>query len=176
MNTQFNDDLIISQALSILEARLQDKPYKFEESAHAKSYLRLHYSGRQREEFNILFMDSENRLIANETMSLGTHNQAAIYTREAVRASIKYNASYAILAHNHPNHNSDPSEADMEVTDLLGQALALVGCQVVDHLVVGEKDVSSIRELDIAGKLNKPSKKHARFDSLKDMLAQHFPH
>ncbi|EQD44240.1 DNA repair protein RadC, partial [mine drainage metagenome] len=68
----------------------------------------------------------------------GTLDGCSVPPREVVRAVIACNAAAVILYHNHPSGISEPSGADVALTQVLKQALDLVGCRVLDHLVAGE--------------------------------------
>ena len=112
-----------------------------------RDFLRLRLNGSlQREVFAVLFLDSQNQLIAFEEPFLGTIDSAAVYPREIVRAALMHNAAAVILAHNHPSGNAIPSKADIQLTIQLRDALALIGTRVLDHMIVGGAEVSSMAE------------------------------
>ncbi|EQD53731.1 DNA repair protein RadC [mine drainage metagenome] len=73
-------------------------------------------------------------MIAFEELFQGTIDGASVPPREVVRACIKHNAAAVILAHNHPSGVSEPSAADVALTQTLKQALDLIGVRVLDHL------------------------------------------
>lgn len=147
MNTsQPDDDAVIHRALAILEARLRKHEHEFHNPTDVKSYLRLHYRNHEHEEFNVLFLSNENKLIANECMARGTLDQAAVYPREVAKTALKLNAASIILAHNHPEGGSMPSDPDKQMTKHMSQALGLVGVRVLDHMVVGTQGVHSFAQ------------------------------
>jgi len=112
-----------------------------------RDFLRLRLNGSlQREVFAVLFLDSQNQLIAFDEPFLGTIDSAAVYPREIVRAALMHNAAAVILAHNHPSGNAIPSKADIQLTIQLRDALALIGTRVLDHMIVGGAEVSSMAE------------------------------
>jgi len=98
------------------------------------------------EVFACLFMDNHLRLIRFEILFYGTIHSAAIYPREIVKRGLAHNASYIILAHNHPSGIPMPSHADKEVTVLIKQALHLIDIEVVDHIIVGNPTHFSFAE------------------------------
>lgn len=100
-------------------------------------YLAMHFAGKQREEFLLLMLDSQHRLMATETLAVGTINAATLYPREVVRAVMSANAASVILAHNHPSGLPEPSAADRAITSRLVDALSLIDVRVLDHVVVG---------------------------------------
>lgn len=108
-----------------------DAPHK------AREYVALHLAGLPHEEFALLLLDAQHRLIRLQTMSRGTLTQTSVYPREVVKAALACNAGAVILAHNHPSGAAEPSRADELLTQTLKSALALVDVRVLDHLVVG---------------------------------------
>ncbi len=101
----------------------------------------------QREQFLALFLDNQNRLLADEVLFMGTINQAAVYPREVVKRALHHNAAALIVAHNHPSGVTTPSTADREITRRLATALELVEVKLLDHFIVGEGEVVSLAEL-----------------------------
>ena len=94
----------------------------------------------------MLWLDNQHRLIAYDTLFLGTINTITVHPREIVKAGLKHNAAAAILAHNHPSGLAEPSHADRQMTERLKNALELVDIRLLDHLVVGGMDVISFAE------------------------------
>ena len=111
-----------------------------------RDYLRAQLRHRQREVFSVLFLDSQNRLIAYEEIFQGTIDGASVYPREVVKQALARNAAAVIFAHNHPSGVAEPSQADRRITQRLQDALALVDVRVLDHLVVGEGEPVSFAE------------------------------
>ncbi|MBP0600783.1 DNA repair protein RadC [Herbaspirillum sp. LeCh32-8] len=109
-------------------------------------YLKLLFKNKGHECFIVLFLDVRNRLISTEEMFRGTLSQASVYPREVVKAALARNAAAVILAHNHPSGDPRPSQADVELTAMLKQALGLVEVQVLDHFVVAGTRTHSFAE------------------------------
>ena len=142
--TASDDDAIVARALRILDARIRTGPV-FDNPARVKDYLRLYFANataQGREEFAVLFLDSQHRLISAETMFLGTLTQSSVYPREVVKAALAHNAAVVCLAHNHPSGAAEPSRADEMITRTLADTLRLVDVRVLDHFVVGSTIVS----------------------------------
>lgn len=93
-----------------------------------------------------LYLDSQYRLIRYEELARGTLNQASIYPREVVRSALRHHAAALILAHNHPSGVATPSQADLNLTQHLKRALALVDVQLLDHLIVTATQATSLAE------------------------------
>jgi DNA repair protein RadC len=93
-----------------------------------------------------LYLDQHERLIVFQEMFRGTVDRAVIHPREVVREALIRNASYVILAHNHPSGVVEPSAADEVSTQRLKEALGLVDVRLVDHLIIGDGPCYSFAE------------------------------
>ncbi|MGB1271587.1 MAG: RadC family protein [Endozoicomonas sp.] len=111
-----------------------------------RQYLQLHFQGVEREEFACLFLDTRHRVIALETLFQGTLGSATVHPREVVKQALYLNAASLILCHNHPSGDPQPSQADVDVTRRLTEALSLVDIKVLDHMVVGRGEILSMAE------------------------------
>lgn len=109
-------------------------------------YLHAHLGDRQQEVFCCLFLDNRHRVLAFEELFQGTINGTAVYAREVVRRALAHNAAAVILVHNHPSGVAEPSRADEALTTRLKEALALVEVRVLDHIVVGDRELVSFSE------------------------------
>lgn len=112
-----------------------------------KQYLLARLRHCQREVFGVLFLDSQHRLIKYEELFQGTVNSAHIYPREVIKAVLKHNAAAIILAHNHPSGVAKPSQADRQITQDISQILKALDVRVLDHMIVGDAEVSSFAEM-----------------------------
>ena len=111
-----------------------------------RTYLSAQLRHQPHEIFAVLFLDCQNRLIAYDEIFFGTIDGASVYPREVVKKALARNAAAAILAHNHPSGFAEPSQADQHITRRLQEALDLVGVRVIDHMIVGDKEVVSFAE------------------------------
>lgn len=109
----------------------------------AGNFLLSKMTGLQREVFSCLFLDNQHHIIVYEELFQGTINQAPVFPREIARKALQHNAAAVILAHNHPSGVAEPSFADKEITKTIKQALNLLDIQVLDHFVVGSREVYS---------------------------------
>lgn len=136
----------IRKALTLLKRQLREPGASFTSTTAARDWLRLQLATSEREEFTVLFLDNQHRLIAHETLFTGTLNQTQIHPREVVKSGLKHNCAAVIVAHCHPSGLAEPSKADRQVTTRLQQALELVDIRLLDHLVVGGMDIVSFSE------------------------------
>ena len=98
------------------------------------------------EVFAVLFLDSQNQLIALEELFRGTLSQTSVYPREVVLRALHHHSSAVILAHNHPSGQVRPSASDQQLTHTLKAALALVDVNVLDHIIVAPGAALSMAE------------------------------
>lgn len=126
---------VLEMARRALNEQLQ-QPIALSSPGAVRDYLRLTLGSQPREVFMALWLDSQNRLIATDTLFAGTLSQTAVYPREVVKTALERNAAGVIFAHNHPSGVAEPSRADTQLTAALKQSLQLVEVTVVDHFVV----------------------------------------
>ena len=91
-----------------------------------------------------LYLNSHNRVIRDEVISIGTINSNMIHPREVFRPAIESNAAAVILAHNHPSGEVTPSEEDIEITKQLVQAGKIMGISLLDHVIITKDAFASI--------------------------------
>lgn len=111
-----------------------------------KHYVQMHLAHRAHEVFAVLFLDSQNRLIAMEEMFRGTLSQTSVYPREVALRALHHHAAAVILTHNHPSGSVQPSAADKALTSTLKSALALMDVRVLDHVIVAQGNTLSMAE------------------------------
>ena len=97
----------------------------------------------------MLFLDKRNQLIADELQQTGTVDHTPVYPREVVKRALELSATALILVHNHPSGDTTPSKADVEMTRAVDNALAALGVEVHDHVVIGRGRHSSFMSLGL---------------------------
>lgn len=121
----------------------QAKVVDIMESPHVvKELLRSKLQDQEHEVFAILYLDSNHGIMHFETLFKGTIDGAMVYPRVVIKKVLEHKATSVILAHNHPSGASDPSKADIAITDRLKKALNLIDVRVLDHFIVGHEIVS----------------------------------
>lgn len=100
----------------------------------------------QKEHFVCLFLNTKNRVIAQETLSMGSLNASIVHPREVFLAAIKRSSASIICVHNHPSGDPMPSPEDIELTDRLKEAGEIIGIDVLDHVVLGDRTFVSLKE------------------------------
>ena len=100
----------------------------------------------QQEHFQVLYLDTRNRLLGSETVYVGSLNASQVRVAEVFRDAVKRNCAAIIVAHNHPSGDPTPSPEDVQVTRQLVAAGNLLDIEVLDHLVIGQQRFVSLRE------------------------------
>jgi DNA repair protein RadC len=95
-----------------------------------------------------LLLDSRHRLIRRELVAVGTVNASRLSPRDVLAPALVAGATAVVVAHNHPSGDPAPSRADRQVTAALRQAAAVVGVDLVDHLILGRREHHSFREAE----------------------------
>jgi len=99
----------------------------------------------KKEKFIGLYLNSENRLVQEETISVGIFNQSLVGIREIFSPAITQGAAHFILVHNHPSGNPKPSEDDIKITGKISKAAKLLGIDFTDHVIIGGRQFFSFR-------------------------------
>lgn len=103
----------------------------------------------EKEEFHVLYLDSKNRLIFDETHQKGTIDQASVYPRDIIKNALDHNASSLILVHNHPSGDPTPSKADIDLTKEIHQIAKSLNISIHDHLIIGKSGHASFKSLGL---------------------------
>ena len=101
---------------------------------------------RRQEEFWVLYLDSQNRVLSERRITVGLLNSSLVHPREVFAPAIAVAAASLILAHNHPSGDPDPSPEDLDVTVQMVESGRLLGIPVRDHIVLGDTTFVSLLE------------------------------
>lgn len=131
-------------ALRLARADVMDKPV-LANWDRLMDYLNALMARERIEQFRVLYLDSRNRLLADETQGSGTVNHTPVYPREVVKRALEHHATAIILVHNHPSGDPTPSRADIEMTREIKSAAAALAIVLHDHVIVGNGKWLSFR-------------------------------
>lgn len=140
-----SEEDIMAMALKLTNRRLA-KRRALTSPREVRKYLSVKLAELEHEEFRVIFMNNKHRILAFETMFRGTIDGTSVHPREVVKMTLKLNAAAVVLVHNHPSGDAEPSRQDIQITRRLVDALALIDVRVLDHFIVGGKDVVSLAE------------------------------
>ena len=110
------------------------------------AYLLPRYGGGSVERFGVVMLDTKHRVLRATVLSVGTLDASLVHPREVFRAAAAGAAAALVLFHNHPSGDPTPSADDVALTARLVDAGALMGIEVVDHLVLGDAAYYSFKE------------------------------
>jgi hypothetical protein len=118
----------------------------------AAQYWRLHvpqnpYFNPECECFTVLLLNTRRRVKAHQIVSFGTHDTILVHPLNVFRLAVITSAAAVVLMHNHPSGDATPSEADIKVTRDLIRAGQLLKIEVLDHVIMGNPNRCSLREL-----------------------------
>jgi len=108
------------------------------------SYLSARIGHLGHELFCCLYLDNRHRVLRFDELFRGTIDGTSVYPREVVKEALATNAAAVILAHNHPSGVAEPSQADERITQRLKAALDLVDIRLLDHLIIGAGESTSM--------------------------------
>lgn len=101
------------------------------------------------EQFRILFLNTQNTLIADEVQQSGTVNHTPVYPREVVKRALELGATSIIMVHNHPSGDPTPSQSDIAMTREVVEVAGKLEITVHDHLVIGRDSHASFKALGL---------------------------
>lgn len=102
--------------------------------------------GRKKEEhFLIYYLSEAGKILKSEIFTHGERRSVSIDRDKLVATAAKCGATYVAMGHNHPNGSLLPSDADIDSTNRIAQALGMVGIRLADHLIVSEYEYHSMR-------------------------------
>ena len=109
-------------------------------------YLMPRYGGAAVERFGVVLLDQRQRVIRSLILSTGTAEASLSHPREVFRAAVLASASRVVVFHNHPSGDPTPSAPDRMVTAKLIAAGDVMGIDVVDHIILGDRRYFSFKE------------------------------
>ena len=112
-------------------------------------YLQADMSNLINERFRVLFLTSQNELMADDLIWEGTVGEAPAYPREVVKRALEIGATGIILVHNHPSGNHQPSQGDVDATRRIAEAALIMGICLHDHIVISRAGWSSFQRLGL---------------------------
>jgi len=115
-------------------------------AADAAAVVRPSMVGLDREHFRVLMLNTRHEILDIVEVSVGGLSSAPVHPREVFKEAIRCSAAAVIIVHNHPSGSSEPSRDDVLITEQLRAAGRLVGIELLDHLIIGERSYTSLRE------------------------------
>lgn len=113
----------------------------------AAAFLLPTYGSRAVEQFGIVLLDSKHRVLRTTIIASGTLNSTIVHPRDVYREAVLGTAASLVAFHNHPSGDPSPSPDDVELTRRLHAAGVLMGVELMDHIVLGDSEYCSLREM-----------------------------
>jgi DNA repair protein RadC len=108
--------------------------------------MRLRLRDRGQEEFHVLLLNTQNQLLRDVTIAVGTADMALVHPRDVFKCAMSENATALVLVHNHPSGEPSPSPEDRAITEQLATAGQMLSLPVMDHVIIGEGRYYSFKE------------------------------
>lgn len=119
-----------------------DDGYNINKPNDAYRYLK-EFKDEDREFFVVLGLDSKNKVLYRDVVSVGTLNSALIHPREVFKSAIMRSSNSLIIAHNHPSGDKDASYEDREILDKLLDASKVLNIKILDALIITKDGLST---------------------------------
>jgi DNA repair protein RadC len=113
------------------------------------AYLRTNMAHDRTEALHVLFLDTKNKLIADERQQTGTVNHTPMYPREVFKRALELGSTAIILVHNHPSGDPTPSKSDIQMTHEIRDIGESLGIRLHDHVIVAKGGHSSFKEMGL---------------------------
>ncbi|MFZ4450555.1 RadC family protein [Salibacterium aidingense] len=98
------------------------------------------------EHFVILCLNTKNQVIHRQTLFIGSLNSSIVHPRELFKEALRRSAASVICLHNHPSGDPAPSQEDIDVTKRLMEGGKILGIEVLDHIIIGDRKFTSLKE------------------------------
>jgi len=99
-----------------------------------------------KEKFILVCLNSANKIIATETISVGNLNSSVVHPREVFKTAIDHSSASIILLHNHPSGNPEPSNEDISITKKMVESGKILDIPVFDHIIIAGNSFTSFVE------------------------------
>lgn len=132
----------------ITKEKITEKRY-INNTLELVKFLKADMVNSEIEYFKVIYLNTNNQFIKEETLFEGTIDKNSIYMRELVKNILKLDAKSVIFAHNHPSGNLKPSKSDIDFTLKSKKILKDLEINLLDHIIVSEDGFYSFLENDI---------------------------
>lgn len=124
-----------------------DPRTRFASSRELAAYLLPPFGARPVEQYGVVLLDARCAHLRTTLLSVGTVDASLVHPRDIFRAAALAQASGVVVFHNHPSGDPAPSEADIGLTARLCAAAALMGVELVDHIILADSRYYSFRDM-----------------------------
>lgn len=123
-----------------------DERYIIRSPEDGADYIMEEMRSLMQEHFVVIFLNTKNQIIHSQTIFIGSLNASIVHPREVFREAVRRSAASIICAHNHPSGDPTPSQEDIHVTRRLVESGKMIGIELLDHLIIGDRKFVSLKE------------------------------
>lgn len=140
------------QIISLLELSKRISKEKYADSLKITSpkdianYFMEEIRHNKQECFIAVLLDAKNKMIEHKTIFVGSLTSSIVHPREIYKLAIQKSANSILVMHNHPSGDPTPSKEDILITERLKKAGELIGIILIDHIIIGDKIYTSLKE------------------------------
>ncbi len=127
--------------------RLPSARVRLRSPRQVADYLLPIYGGRPIEQFGVVMLDAKHHVLRTAVISVGALDSTVVQPRDVFREAVTTGAAAIVVFHNHPSGDPSPSRDDEQLTDRLAEVGDLIGIDLLDHIVLGDGQYCSMREL-----------------------------
>ena len=98
------------------------------------------------ESFFILLLNRANNTTGFAKISQGGTAGTCVDIKIIAKYAVDSLSSNVIICHNHPSGNKQPSDADLNITRRIKDALLLLDIKLIDHIIITENDYYSFSD------------------------------
>lgn len=129
-----------------LSKKRAEEALHFHDPSTIAAYYMEDFRHSDQEQMNLMMLNTKNRLLGEQMISKGTANASIISPREIFLQALRFHAVSIILVHNHPSGDPTPSREDIAFTKRVREAGLILGIELLDHVIIGDKKYVSFRE------------------------------
>jgi DNA repair protein RadC len=135
-------------ALRLNALQPEERPY-VRSPADVNNLLGAEMALLDQEHLRVLLLNTRNQLLSVCEVYKGNVSSSLVRTAEVFREAIRQNAPSMIVVHNHPSGDPSPSPDDVALTKTLVQAGQMLQIDLLDHIVIGDRRFTSLKQLDL---------------------------
>ncbi|KHF40942.1 RadC family protein [Halalkalibacter okhensis] len=123
-----------------------DERYVIRSPEDVSNYVMEDMRFLQQEHFDCLYLNTKNQVLLRKTIFIGSLNASIVHPREVFKEAFRRSAASIICMHNHPSGDPTPSREDIEVTKRLAESGKVLGIELLDHIIIGDRKFVSLKE------------------------------
>lgn len=124
----------------------RDSRYTIRSPEDGANFVMEEMRSLKQEHFVVLFLNTKNQVLHKSTIFIGSLNSSIVHPREIFKEAVRYSAAAMICFHNHPSGDPEPSREDIDVTKRLVSCGKMLGVDVLDHIVIGDRKFTSLKQ------------------------------